>query len=148
MVGFRVPGTTALVYMDSGTISCILYRYIIVLTLLQRCLRHAIGQHHVIYRCLHYIYLFYICIYIYVYVSFYILINHWDQSKPLYRPFLFFLVVAASMERYVNLTCALCGENLYTDLCDFVEAAGSQPHLDRYLGSRREPQVNGVSWFP
>ena len=38
------------------------------------------------------------------------------------------------MERYVNLICALCGENLYTDLCDFVEAAGSQPHLDRYLG--------------
>ena len=61
----------------------------------------------------------------------------------------FFFVVAASMERYVNLTCALCGENLYTDLCDFVEAAGSQPHLDRYLEPRsKNSSFHGVSWFP
>ena len=45
------------------------------------------------------------------------------------------------MERYVNLICAFCGENLYTDLCDFVEAAGSQPHLDRYLGTGKTTRL-------
>ena len=151
MVGFRVPGTTALVYMDSGTISCT-YRYYCPYTITempQTCDR-ATSRHLQMFTVFIYIIYIYIHVYIYMFMFRVLLINHCDQSKPVYHPIVcFFCVAAESMERYVNLTCALCGENLYTDLCDFVEAAGSQPHLDRYLGSRsKNSSFHGVSWFP
>ena len=71
MVGFRVPGTTALVYMDSGTISCT-YRYYCPYTITempQTCDR-ATSRHLQMFTV--FIYIIYICIYIYVYVSFFI----------------------------------------------------------------------------
>ena len=43
------------------------------------------------------------------------------------------------MERYVNLECGRCGERLYTDLCDFKETDGSQPHLDREIYTNQAP---------
>ena len=43
------------------------------------------------------------------------------------------------MERYVHLECGRCGERLYTDLVDFVQAEGSQPHLDAEIYTNQEP---------
>lgn len=43
------------------------------------------------------------------------------------------------MERYVNLECGRCGERLYSDLCDFKESDGSQPHLDREIYTNQAP---------
>ena len=44
-----------------------------------------------------------------------------------------------AMERYVNLECGRCGERLYTDLCDFKETDGSQPHLKKEIYTNQAP---------
>ena len=49
------------------------------------------------------------------------------------------------MERYVNLECGRCGERLYSDLCDFKESDGSQPHLDREIYTNQAPDTGW--WF-
>jgi len=43
------------------------------------------------------------------------------------------------MERYVHLECGLCGERLYTDLCEFTEGDGSQPHLSSEIYTNVDP---------
>ena len=44
------------------------------------------------------------------------------------------------MERYVHLECDLCGERLYTDLSDFLQREGSQPHLEAEVCLALQPQ--------
>ena len=54
----------------------------------------------------------------------------------------FYRQIASSlwaMERYVNLECGRCGERLYTDLCDFKETDGSQPHLKKEIYTNQAP---------
>lgn len=39
----------------------------------------------------------------------------------------------------MHLECDLCGERLYTDLSDFLQREGSQPHLEAEVYTSQEP---------
>ncbi|CAE7574855.1 unnamed protein product [Symbiodinium natans] len=45
------------------------------------------------------------------------------------------------MERYVHLDCGICGERLYTDLCEFLQSEGSQPHIEAEVYTSQEPDI-------
>ena len=45
----------------------------------------------------------------------------------------------------MNLECGRCGQRLYSDLCDFKESDGSQPHLDREIYTNQAPDTGW--WF-
>ena len=57
----------------------------------------------------------------------------------------FCVLLGGQWERYVNLECGRCGQRLYSDLCDFKESDGSQPHLDREIYTNQAPDTGW--WF-